>query len=65
MLNKTNIQNMKVSIIIPIYKNAKFVEECIESALNQTYSNIEVIAVVEENTDAKAKKIVESYDDRI
>jgi len=65
MLNETNIQNMKVSIIIPIYKNAKFVEECIESALNQTYSNIEVIAVVEENTDTKAKKIVESYNDRI
>jgi len=56
---------MKVSIVIPVYKNTKFVKESIESALNQTYPNIEIIAVVEDGTDVKARKIVESYSDRI
>lgn len=55
----------KVSIIIPVYKNTNFVKECIGSALNQTYLNIEVIAVVEDGTDFAALKIVESYSDRI
>ena len=55
----------KVSIVIPVYKNTNFVKECIDSALNQTYPNIEVIAVVEDGTDFAALKIVESYSDRI
>jgi len=55
----------KVSIVIPVYKNTNFVKECINSALNQTYPNIEVIAVVEDGTDFAALKIVESYSDRI
>ncbi|MEB1806301.1 MAG: glycosyltransferase [Bacillaceae bacterium] len=36
--------NEKVSIVIPTY-NCKFVDQAIESALNQTYQNIEVIVV--------------------
>ncbi len=32
-----------VSVIIPVYNAEKYIDECIESILNQTYSNIEVI----------------------
>lgn len=33
----------KVSIIIPCYNKEKYVKEAIESALNQSYKNIEII----------------------
>jgi len=36
---------VKVSIIIPVYNAEKYLKECIESAINQTYQNIEIIAI--------------------
>ena len=35
--------NEKVAIIIPVYNSSKFLRECIESAIAQTYENIEII----------------------
>ncbi|HEO6998178.1 TPA: glycosyltransferase, partial [Streptococcus agalactiae] len=35
----------KVSIIIPVYNVQSFLNECIESVLAQTYSNLEIILV--------------------
>ena len=43
--------NLKVSIIIPCYNSEKWIEECIFSALNQTYKNTEVIVVDNESSD--------------
>ena len=43
--------NPKVSIIIPCYNSEKFVEECVASALWQSYPEIEVIAIDNESTD--------------
>ena len=42
---------MKVSIIIPLYNQKQFVADAIESALAQTYKNIEVIVVNDGSTD--------------
>lgn len=42
----------KVSIIIPCYNAEKWVRVAVESALNQTYANIEVIAVDNDSTDS-------------
>ena len=36
---------VKVSIIVPIYKVEKFIGECIESLMNQTFEEIEIILV--------------------
>ena len=36
---------MKISIIIPIYKVEAYLEQCVNSILNQTYRNIEIILV--------------------
>lgn len=36
---------IKVSIIIPIYNVEKFLDECVRSVLNQTYTNLEIILV--------------------
>ena len=42
---------MKVSIIIPCYNSEKWIEECVLSALQQTYADTEVIFVDNESTD--------------
>lgn len=36
---------LKFSVIVPIYKVEKYIRECIESVMNQTYSNWELILV--------------------
>lgn len=54
--------NPKVSIIIPVYNGANFVAEAIESALAQTYDNIEVIVVNDGSRDEGATdRAVEPY----
>ncbi len=41
----------KISIVVPVYNSSEFLRDCIESIINQTYSNIEVILVDDESTD--------------
>jgi len=58
---------MKVSIIVPIYNAERYLGECIESILTQSYRNIEAILVNDGSTDCSLS-ICESYarkDDRI
>ena len=38
----------EVSIIIPVYNNEKYIEKCIHSVLNQTFGELEIIAVNDE-----------------
>lgn len=52
----------KVSVIIPIYNNADTIKRCLNSILNQTYKNIEIIIVNDGSTD-NVKEILESYND--
>jgi len=59
-----NIFNPLVSIVIPVYNGANYVAEAIESALKQTYKNIEVIVVNDGSTD-NTEKIVKKYGDKI
>lgn len=44
--------NELISIIVPIYNSEKYLKECIESIINQTYKNIEVILINDGSTDA-------------
>lgn len=43
--------NMKFSVLIPVYNVEKFIEECLESVLGQTYDDFEVILVDDGSTD--------------
>ena len=55
-----------VSIVIPVYNGADYLEETIESALAQTYERVEVIVVNDGSTDAGATAaIARSFGDRI
>ncbi|GAB2479848.1 glycosyltransferase [Alkalibacterium psychrotolerans] len=53
-----------VSIIIPTYNVERYVEECIESLLNQTYTNIEIIVLDDGSTDATVY-LLKQYEDKI
>lgn len=57
----------KISIIVPVYNIEKYIVRCIESILNQTYSNLEIILVDDGSTDSSGG-ICDEYakkDDRI
>ena len=53
-------KNIIISIIVPIYNVEEYLEECLESIRNQTYTNIEVILVNDGSTDG-SKEICERF----
>ena len=50
---------MKVSVIIPTYNCAKFLDECLASLLNQTFDDYEIIVVDNKSTDNTVEKVKE------
>ena len=55
---------MKVSIVIPVYNAERYLDECIRSALDQTHSDTEIIAVDDGSTDS-SPEILKGYADRV
>jgi len=56
----------KVSIIIPVYNGSNYMREAIDSALAQTYNNIEVLVINDGSQDGGAtREIALSYGDKI
>ena len=51
-----------VSVVVNCYNGEKYLNQCIESILNQTYKNIELIFWDNQSRD-KSKNIIQSYDD--
>lgn len=50
----------KVSVIVPIYNVEKYINRCIDSILNQTYKNIEVI-LVDDGSPDRCGEIIDKY----
>lgn len=50
----------KVSVVVPIYKVEKYIHRCIDSILNQTYSNLEII-LVDDGSPDQCGEIADSY----
>ena len=48
--------NKLVSIIVPIYNAEKFLDQCIESLVNQSYKNIEIILINDGSSDKSLEK---------
>lgn len=51
----------KVGVIIPIYNVENFLKECLESVLNQSFSDLEIILVNDGSTDENSFKIAKEY----
>ncbi len=50
----------KVSIIIPVYNSENYIKRCLDSIVNQTYKNVEVIAIDDGSKD-KSLNILKEY----
>ena len=59
--------NKLISIIVTVYNKEKTIDRCLQSLLNQTYNNIEIICINDGSTDSSLKRIqsIARYDKRI
>lgn len=54
------MNNIKISVIVPAYNISQYIRSCLDSILNQTWKNLEIIVVDDGSVDDTAT-IVESY----
>ena len=57
-------QNQLVSVVIPLYNAEKYIEETMQSILDQTYKNIEIVIVDDGSKDQSpsiVKNLAEKY----
>lgn len=68
LLVRENFMNdIKISIVIPVYNVEKYLQECVDSVVKQSYKNIEIILVDDGSKDNSPKLCDElaKTDDRI
>ena len=58
------MENIKVSVCVPFYNIAQYVNRCLDSILNNTYKNLEVICVNDGSTD-ETLEILKEYEKKI
>ena len=61
------LEKEKISIVVPIYNVEKYLNKCIESIVNQTYSNLEILLIDDGSTDGSKEicDLWEKKDERI
>ena len=63
-LMSTETVTPRVSVIIPVYQGDRFLAEAVESVLNQTYTNYEIIVINDGSTD-NSNDVLQPYLDKI
>ena len=63
MQKDANQNQPKVAIIVPIYNVEKYLKDCLDSLINQTYKNLEIVLVDDGSTD-KSIEIAKAYFDK-
>lgn len=58
------MKNIKVSVVVPVYNEEKYLKKCLDSIINQTLKEIEVIVINNKSTD-KSEEIALSYKERV
>ena len=51
---------MLLSVIIPNYNNSEYLKRCLDSIINNTYSNLEIIIIDDASTDNSVDIIITS-----
>ena len=49
----------KISVIVPVYNTASYLAECLNSIMNQTFNDIEIICVNDGSTDDSLSILME------
>ena len=66
-MNVSKLQDIenktKVSVIVPVYNVEKYLNRCVDSIINQTYKNLEIILVDDGSTDNSAE-ICDEYKEK-
>lgn len=57
--------NELISVIIPLYNKEKWIKKTLESVINQSFKNIEILIIDDGSTDDSLKKVKEIHDNRI
>lgn len=57
------MEQEKISVIIPVYNVEEYLEKCLESVINQTYKNLEII-IVDDGASDICKQICEKYEQK-
>ena len=60
---KIMINRKDVSIIIPIYNASKYLKRCLDSVINQTKTELEIILINDGSTD-NSEEIIKEYKDK-
>ena len=55
----------KISVIVPLYNRRQYIEQCLDSALNQTFKDYEIIVRDDGSTDDSADFVEQHYADKI
>ena len=53
-------QEIKVSIVVPVYNSENYLKECLDSLINQTLKDIEIICINDGSKDSSLQ-ILEEY----